>query len=189
MAIKITPGPAGPGASVIIFDGTSADGNMSVNIVNHRARVQARVNIDDADLVEIVDLVSRNSSGVQLLDVQPTHYDQWLDEDDNTFQNAGDVVGYIDGLRLSYIAEAIQRRSAQLVSPIGITTDSGESFEVTVAGTSYGSIYWDESTFVSGVEVSAYDRRKISGTISSTGTYNFGYTLSTSMETVSASSL
>lgn len=178
MAIKITPGPTGPGASVIIFDGVSADGQGSVNIVNHRARVQARISSLDPDLVEVVDLLQRNSAGGEILDVSGVHYDQWLDADDNTFQNAGDVVGYIDGLRLSFIATRLAALATPRIGNVEILVGVGSSFELAVEGTSYGAIYWDESTFVPGVEVSRYDRRKISGTISSTGVYNFGYTLS-----------
>lgn len=178
MPIKITPGPTGPGASVIIFDGVSADGQTSANIVNHRARVQARISSIDSNLVEVVDLLQRNSLGGEILDIGSVHYDQWLDADGNTFQNAGDVVGYIDGLRLSYIATRLNLTAAPTIGSVETTVGVGNSFVLAVEGSSYGAIYWDESTFVSGVEVSRYDRRKISGTISSTGVYNFGYTLS-----------
>ena len=103
------------------------------------------------------------------------HYSEWLDLDDNTFQNSGDVVGYIQGQILSYSGALSQRLATPLTVGISTTINSGDSFEIKVNSITYGAIFWDESTFVTGVEVSPYDRRIVRGTINTPGTYNFAY--------------
>ena len=177
MAIKITGGPAGAGSPLIIFEGSASDGTTSANIVNSVVRVEARVNSLDSDYLEILDLFATTANGFDTLDVQPLHYSEWEDRDGNTFANTGDVKGYIDGFKPAYLASRRASKATPTILPISVSVSSGSSFSATVNNLTYGAIFWDESTFVSGVEVSRFDRRKISGTISSTGTYNFGYTV------------
>ena len=178
MSIKITCGPAGMGSSIIIFSGVSSEGNSSANIINSVIGVAARLNEYDSDLVEVIDVYGTINRGHDTLDVQPTHYSQWVDEDDNPFQNAGDVLGYIDGCRLGYLGHQSAITRTPRIGVAGALVGVGSFFETSISTMTTGAIFWDESTFVPGVEVSRFDRRKISGTISSTGTYNFAYTAS-----------
>lgn len=175
MPIKIRRGTAGDASPLIMFTGFTTSDQSAANISNMVSRVQPRINPSDPDLIDVLDILSTESNGYDTFELDSIHYTEWLDRDDNPFQNAGDVVGYIDGERLSYIGAISQRRATPLVFPLQITINSGDSFELKVSNITYGSIFWDESTFTSGVEVSPYDRRIIRGTINTPGTYNFAY--------------
>lgn len=175
MPIKIRRGTAGDASPLIMFTGFTTSDQSAANISNMVSRVQPRINPSDPDLIDVLDILATENNGYDTFELDSIHYTEWLDRDDNTFQNAGDVVGYIDGERLSYIGAISQRRATPLVFPLQITINSGDSFELKVSNITYGSIFWDESTFTSGVEVSPYDRRIIRGTINTPGTYNFAY--------------
>lgn len=175
MPIKIRRGTAGDASPLIMFTGFTTSDQSAANISNMVSRVQPRINPSDPDLIDVLDILATENNGYDTFELDSIHYTEWLDRDDNPFQNAGDVVGYIDGERLSYIGAISQRRATPLVFPLQITINSGDSFELKVSNITYGSIFWDESTFTSGVEVSPYDRRIIRGTINTPGTYNFAY--------------
>lgn len=175
MPIKIRRGTAGDASPLIMFTGFTTSDQSAANISNMVSRVQPRINPSDPDLIDVLDILATENNGYDTFELDSIHYTEWLDRDDNPFQNAGDVVGYIDGERFSYIGAISQRRATPLVFPLQITINSGDSFELKVSNITYGSIFWDESTFTSGVEVSPYDRRIIRGTINTPGTYNFAY--------------
>lgn len=175
MPIKISRGIAGDSSPMIIFSGKGTNDQSAANGTNMMSRIQPRINLSDPDLVDVVDLVATESNGYETFELESIHYSDWLDADDNTFSNSGDVVGYIDGQILSYSGALAQRLATPLAVPLQITINSGDSFELKVSNITYGAIFWDESTFISGVEVSPYDRRIIRGTINTPGTYNFAY--------------
>ena len=175
MPIKIRRGAAGDASPLIMFTGFTTSNQSASNISNMVSRVQPRINPSDPDLVDVLDVFSTETNGYDTFELDSIHYTEWLDKDDNTFQNAGDVVGYIDGEILSYTGAVSQRLATPLTIPLQITINSGDSFELKVNSITFGAIFWDESTFISGVEVSPYDRRIIRGTINTPGTYNFAY--------------
>ena len=175
MPIKIRRGAAGDASPLIMFTGFTTSNQSAANISNMVSRVQPRINPSDPDLIDVLDILATENNGYDTFELDSIHYTEWLDGDDNTFQNAGDVVGYIDGEILSYTGAISQRRATPSVVPLQITINSGDSFELKVSNITYGAIFWDESTFISGVEVSPYDRRIIRGTINTPGTYNFAY--------------
>ena len=178
MAIKITSGPAGSGSPTIIFLGAASNGNGSVNISNVANRITARINTTDADYVEVVDDFLTFSNGTEMLDIQPTHYSEWVDEDDNTFQNSGDIIGYIDGFKLTAAYHATYVRTLQVLpnchhntSTVDVTVGTAFTFSASNYHNGIG-FFWDESSFPNGVEVSRYDRRVISGIITQAGSYD-----------------
>ena len=175
MTIQITRGPQGSRSPVISFVGTASDGTSSADVFNNVFNITAIVNIADTDRVDVYNNNLTATAGETIYVIRGVSYTDWIDENGNTFDSAIDVVAYINNQATESVTNLINRVS----SPIGggqvVTVGVNSSFEYKAQYQGGAGFYWSESSFPPNVEVSRYDRRKISGTISSTGSYVIDY--------------
>jgi len=187
MTIQIVRGLRGDQSSSIAFVGVSSDKISSAKYLHEANAITARVGVNDA--VDIVDdRLSTNNGGGTTYDLHGVHYSEYRDLDGNTFSSAVGVVSYIEALQVGIATAMYLRRSLPL-------TIAGDTFNVTAnveftydatktRGVSY---FWDGSTFPNGVSVSVYDRRKLTGIITETGSYNISYEVANGLGTVQTS--
>ena len=177
MAIKIRRGLYGDTSPYIFFTGSSSDGNTAASVRNYIITVTAQLDPANSDNVQVKDLYLSEGNGYDTFEVQSTPYTEWVDHEDNTFASATEVVDYIN---LS-ISQGVDQVDDLIATPrvgsgsnlYGVGVNNLFTVDGSIdLGVSY---YWDETTFPNGVEVSRYDRRKITGIITEVGTYTVAY--------------
>ncbi len=177
MAIKIRRGLYGDTSPYIFFTGSSSNGNTAASVRNYIITVTAQLDPANSDNVQVKDLYLSEGNGYDTFEVQSTPYTEWVDHEDNPFASAVEVVDYIN-LSISQGVDQVDDLTATPrvgagSSSYGVIVNNLFTLDAALdLGVSY---FWDETTFPNGVEVSRYDRRKVSGIITEAGTYTLAY--------------
>ncbi len=179
MAIQIHRGILGPLSPVILFTGSASDGTASANGANRINGISVLYNTDDADYVDVIDDRLTVSNGNHTTyDIYKVHYSEWLDSDGNSFGSAENVIQYIEQEIIATqdrIAFAQSTAHTSTGSPDTVNATVGIAFTYNANYYNAISYFWDEASFPAGVDVSRYDRRRISGIITQTGSYDIEF--------------
>ena len=190
MAIQIHRGILGDVSPFIIFTGSTTDNTTAVNIVNRTRTTTAQYNIDDGDYVDIVDEAATINNNHTTFELYKVHYSEWLDADSNTFGSAENVIQYIEQrIEASEAAIEFAQSAAHTLNGIPDTVNASVGIAFTYNANYYNGVsyFWDEDSFPVGVEVSRYDRRRISGIVTQTGSYTINFQVANHNGTVPTS--
>ena len=173
MTIKISLGLRGEYSPFIAFLGISSVGQGSGSAIVSVSSINASTNGSDLVSVENTSDSGRNGSAVyELLDV---HYTDFVDNNDASFPNASAVADYISD-QVELLSENVSLKFSRLsVGVSTISVSSGVAFTHSITDPGLLSIFWDRDTFPTGVSVSPFDRRKVTGIITNTGDYYLAY--------------
>jgi len=175
MTIRIARGPRGAASPFLVFYGSTSNSASSTNTVNFVNNILAGVNATDANAVDVLDQYATLGAGTQVFDVLAAPYDEWEDLDGNSFASAADVVSYINTLA-SEMNDAVTTRvnpPADASDTISVTQNASFTHSVYQEGVT--GYYWEPAGFPNGVSVVEGDRRRITGVITQTGSYNIAY--------------
>lgn len=179
MAIQIHRGILGTLSPLIFFTGKTLDGTSAVNIANRITSITTQYNADDADYVDIVDNhTTLGNGGHTTFELLKVHYSEWEDGDGNSFGSAENVIQYIDQqISQSENEIAFSKTNPHTGTGLPDTVNASVGIAFTYNANYYNGIsyFWDGSTFPNGVSVSVYDRRRISGIITQTGSYDIEF--------------
>lgn len=179
MAIQIHRGILGTLSPLIIFTGRTSDNISAVNGANRIGSISVQYNIDDADYVDIVDNhATSGNGGHTTFELLKVHYSEWEDGDGNSFGSAMNVVQYIEQQVVQSQNEiALSQANPHTLTGLPETVNASVGVAFTYNANYYNGIsyFWDEASFPAGVEVSRYDRRRISGIVTQTGTYDIEF--------------
>jgi hypothetical protein len=154
------------------FLGVSSEGQSSPSQLISVNAVSAGINSTNNSNIDILNIYLNHSTGYELADVS---YTEFRDESNNPFIDAQSVVDYIND-RAQVAQENVSLFFNYRPFVVNqITVGQNILFDYKIADPGLLSIFWEESTFPSGVTVSEYDHRIVSGTISSTGDYYLQY--------------
>ena len=190
MAIQIKRGILGSLSPFIMFEGRTSDDSTAANRVNRINGISAQYNTDDADYVDIVDDSLSTANNNTTYELYKVHYDDWLDIDGNSFGSAENVIQYIQQqVTASQDRIAFSQATAYTLAGIPDTVNASVGIAFTYNANYYNGVsyFWDEASFPSGVEVSRYDRRRISGIVTQTGTYTINFQVANHNGTVPTS--
>jgi hypothetical protein len=190
MTIRIHRGILGELSPFILFTGRASDGTTSTNGANRINGISVQYNTDDADYIDIVDDGLTTSNNHTTFDVYKVHYSEWLDVDDNSFGSAENVVQYIEQqITSSQDRISFSQATAHTLTGIPETVSASVGVAFTYNANYYNGVsyFWDEVSFPAGVEVSRYDRRKISGIVTQTGSYTINFQVANHNGTVPTS--
>lgn len=190
MAIQIHRGILGTYSPLILFTGKALDGTTSANGTNRINGISVQYNTDDADYVDIIDDSLTTSNNHTTFDVYKVHYSEWLDVDGNSFGSAENVVQYIEQqITASQDRISFSQATAHTLTGIPETVSASVGVAFTYNANYYNGVsyFWDEASFPSGVEVSRYDRRRISGIVTQTGSYTINFQVANHNGTVPTS--
>ena len=190
MAIQIHRGILGDVSPFIIFTGSTTDNTTAVNIVNRTRTTTAQYNIDDGDYVDIIDEAATTNNNYTTFELYKVHYSEWLDADSNTFGSAENVIQYIEQrIEASEAAIEFAQATPHTLAGIPDTVNASVGIAFTYNANYYNGVsyFWDEDSFPVGVEVSRYDRRRISGIVTQTGTYTINFQVANHNGTVPTS--
>lgn len=178
MTIQITRGPRGDGSPIISFIGRDSNNQQPSDLFSFVQTISPQINSVNTDNVDISDVSGTLTNGYPTYVLFDVPYTDWVDRDLNTFANASEVVNYIRG-QLDTSINIIQERSFAL-SGISSTITVGVNsfFEFDASYQKASGYFWDRSTIPNGLDVSRYDRRKLSGIITTTGSYQVFYEVS-----------
>ena len=190
MAIQIKRGILGSLSPFIIFEGITSDNTAATNGVNRINGITAQYNTDDADYVDIVDDRLTTANNYTTYELYKVHYDEWEDIDGNSLGSAENVIQYIEQ-QISSSQDEISFYHSTGHSLLGIpetvNASVGVAFTYNANYNNGVSYFWDEDSFPAGVEVSRYDRRKISGIVTQTGSYTINFQVANHNGTVPTS--
>ena len=128
-----------------------------------------------SELVNVENTFESGRSDTTVYELFNVHYSNFIDDNDEAFNDASEVADYIND-KAELLAENVSLRFSRLnVGFSTISVSSGVAFTHSVTDPGLLSIFWNRDTFPSGVSVSPFDRRKITGTISSVGDYYLAY--------------
>ena len=179
MTIQIHRGILGTLSPLIIFTGKTSDDTSAANGANRISAISVQYNIDDADYVDIVDNQATSSNGGHTtFELLKVHYSEWEDGDGNSFGSATNVVQYIEQQIVQSQNEiTFSQTHPHTVTGLPETVNASVGVAFTYNANYYNGIsyFWDEASFPAGVEVSRYDRRRISGIVTQTGTYDIEF--------------
>ena len=175
MTIRIARGPRGDASPFLVFYGSASNNSSSTNVINLVSNVQASINIDNPNGVDVVDSYLTLGAGTPIYDVLDAPYDEWEDLNGNTFANASDVVNYINNLATTMIDNVVTRISPPVSTSSTITEAVNTPFTHSIQQDGVTGYFWDSFAFPNGVSVVEGDRRKISGIITQTGSYAISY--------------
>ena len=173
MTIKISFGLRGENSPFIAFLGISSIGQsspsnlVSVNGIN--------AGTTGSNLVNVENTFETDRSDTTFYELFNVHYSNFIDDNNEAFNDASEVADYIND-KAELLAGNTSLRFSRL--NVGVTTiavSSGVAFTHSITDAGLLSIFWDRDTFPSGVAVSPFDRRKVTGTISSVGDYYLSY--------------
>ena len=168
MAVHILGGPLGEASPLVKFVGPGVR-----EAVYLTSQITAAVDPSDADRLHVVDDARTTAEGNTYYAVSSTHYSDWVGENSETFGTALDAVTYINDLTFDK-TEHITRRFGD-IGALGsqyLRVDQNVSFDYTYIVDGAFSYFWRETDFPSGVSLSSYDNRRISGVITQTGQYD-----------------
>lgn len=173
MTIKISFGLRGENSPFITFLGISSIGQSSASTVVSVSGINAGTT--GSELVNVENTFESGRSDTTVYELFNVHYSNFIDDNDEAFNDASEVADYIND-KAELLAENVSLRFSRLnVGFSTISVSSGVAFTHSVTDPGLLSIFWNRDTFPSGVSVSPFDRRKITGTISSVGDYYLAY--------------
>lgn len=177
MSIQIVRGPRGDGSPIISFVGQDSDDQQAADTFSFVQTITPQVNPLDSNSVDIVDTILTLINGNPTYLLANVDYVDWLDRDGNSFASALDVVTYIQNQTSGSITILEERTNTPVAIGTSVGVSAGVQFEFD--GTHEGGCgyFWDTNGFPSTMEVSRFDRRKISGTINTPGTYGINYSV------------
>jgi len=168
MAIQINRGPLGDRALFISFVGTDSTNSSSTKDIHILSNI---VPVASGDDVLVYNQVKTLTAGYTVYEVGPTHYSEWLDEFSNTFASAADVVSHIEDIKTT-AENNIQRLFYPITDSynerFSINTQIDYTFEVDGAI----SYYWKQDTVPTGLTVSIFDGRVLTGIVTQTGSWD-----------------
>ena len=154
------------------FLGVSSEGQSSPSQLISVNAVSAGINTVNNSHIDVTNSYVNGNTGYELFDVD---YNQFRDDNNNTFTDAQAVVDYIND-RSQVAKDNVSLYFTPSTSAVNqITVSQSTAFDYQIPDIGLISIFWEESSFPSGVTVSQYDHRVVSGTISSTGDYYLFY--------------
>ena len=162
----------------MLFTGSASDGTTSTNGANRIDGITAQYNTDDSDYVDIVDDGLTTSNNHTTYDVFKVHYSEWLDIDGNSFGSAENVIQYIQQqVTASQDRIAFAQTTAHTLTGIAETVNASVGVAFTYNANYHNGVsyFCDEESFPAGVKVSRYDRRRISGIVTQTGSYTINF--------------
>ena len=175
MAIKITRGVRGIASTYIAFVGSTSDGVHAVNPVSNVLNITAQLNVEDSTCVDVVNDSQSFNVGYTSFEIFCIPFDEWVDNDDQSFTTAQEVVDYIN----TQVQISIDSAQESVAAPLGIATSlqvaQNTPFTYSAAQNDGIGYFWDDTYLPNGVEVNRSDRRKISGIITQTGSYALYY--------------
>ncbi len=164
---------------LIIFTGKTSDDTSAVNGANRISSITTQYNADDADYVDVIDNQATSSNGGHTtFELLKVHYSEWADGDGNSFGSATNVIQYIDqqiAQSENEIAFSKTNPHTGTGLPDTVNASVGIAFTYNANYLNGISYFLDGSTFPNGVSVSVYDRRRISGIITQTGSYDIEF--------------
>lgn len=178
MTIRIVRGMLGDQSATISFLGITSEGASAASYKKEVSDFTAEVGIDTV-FVRVVDNALTENNGSTTYELENTHYTEFLDSQGNSFSGAQDVVDFLNNQKTGIVTSVYNstrvpyRVSGLPVDTVNVSVNTQFSFTASLQRAV--SYYWDEATFPNGVEVSRFDRRKISGIITQTGTYNIQF--------------
>lgn len=182
MTIHIRRGILGDQSPSIAFIGITSDNTSSAKHLHEATSIDAEVG--DNDRVNIIDLaLTENNGGNKTYDIFGAHYNEYRDLDGAPFSSAVGVVTYINDLKAGIVTTMYLARSLPLGSPDTVNVSVGDTFTYNASKTRGVSYFWDETSFPNGVAPSPYDRRRITGIITQTGTYTINYEVANGLGT------
>ena len=182
MTINIRRGLLGEQSPAIAFVGLTSDKISSASYLKNVDTITAE--IGDGDTVNIIDeALSLNNGGGKTYELFGAHYSEFRDVDGAPFSDPVGVVSYISDLKVGIITAVYLQGSLPLPSNDTVNATVGVQFSYDATKTRGVSYFWDESTFPNGVDVSRYDRRKISGIITQTGSYTIDFDVANGLGT------
>ena len=157
----------------IAFIGVTSDRTSSATYLHQADAITPEV---DGDNVNIIDewLTANNGGGI-IYDLYGVHYSEYRDIYGNAFSDPVGVASHINEITAGIVTAMYIRRSLPLGDSHTVNTTVGTPFTYNAVYTGGVSYYWDEASFPNGVDVSRFDRRKISGIITQTGTYTINF--------------
>ena len=120
--------------------------------------------------VSIVKDAMSVAAGTTIFALKDIPYTRFIDADGNDFANVGAAVSYINNQ-----AQVGTLRLPSTDQNLEVTVSLGNTFSYKLDYSRRSSYFWDEDTVPSGLSVSAFDNRKISGQVFATGTYNIEF--------------
>lgn len=158
------------------FIGLSSTGQSSPNSLIAVDSVSANVSAANTNGVNIInDRVGENQGGIIAYELHNIDYRDFRGDNNSSFISAESVVDYIN-TEIQLIKDNIILRYTKLPNTVGILTVAHDvQFQYKLPDPGILSLFWDESTFPPGVDVSHFDNRIINGTITTTGDYYLYY--------------
>ena len=186
MTIRISLGLRGEYSPFISFLGISSMGQGSGSAIISITSVNASTN--GADLVSVENTAESIRNHSTVYELSDVHYTDFVNHYGAAFPNAPAVADYIND-QAELLTENVTRHSHLLDVGIStITVSSGAAFTHGIGESGILNVFWDEDTFPSGVTVSPFDRRIVTGIITNTGNYYLAYDKANSVG-ISTSSL
>ena len=170
-------GIGGERSPFISFVGLSSDGSGSISNFSIRSNIEAKVN-GSGQHVDIVDRISSEARGIDILELGGVHYTDWRDFDNNTFSSAVGVASFINDYQYNIndgknVLEPLRKNG----HPTAYSLTSGSQYSLKIEYDGVGRYYWDESSIPPGMDISRYDNRIIEGTPTTPGTYTVYFEL------------
>ena len=186
MTIRIIKGLMGDLSASISFIGVSSDQSSSASMALQADSLTVFTGANDT--INIVDdHLSENNGGGITYDQHGIHYSEYRASDGSPFGSADDVVTHIQDLQAGIVSATNLRKSLPIAQNSTVNTPVNVAFNFDATLTRGVSYFWDESSFPNGVSVSLFDRRKISGIITQTGTYTIDYEVGNGLGTIATS--
>ena len=175
MTIKISFGLRGENSPFMGFIGISSTGQSSPSSIVSVDSITANVSVANTNGVTIINSNIGENQDVIAYELHNVDYRDFRDDNNSSFISAESVVDYIN-TEIQLITDNIILRYTKLPNTVGIlTVAQNVQFQYKLPDPGVLSIFWDESTFPSGVDVSHFDNRILHGTITTTGDYYLEY--------------
>ena len=190
MSIQISKGILGDLSPFISFRGRASDGTSATSTANKINSITIDYNSEDSDYVDVIDDNLSTNNNHTTYELYKVHYSDWLDVDGNSFGTAQNVIQYVQQLviaaedRITFSQTTAHRASG---IPETVNASVGIAFTYNANYNNAVSYFWDEASFPAGVDVSRYDRRRISGIVTQTGTYTIDFQIANHNGTVPTS--
>ena len=173
MTIKISFGLRGENSPFIAFLGISSIGQSSPSNLVSVSGINAGTT--GSDLVNVENTFETGRGDTTFYELFHVHYSNFVDDNDEVFNDASEVADYINDKAELLEGNVALRFNRLNVGVTTIAASSGVAFTHSITDAGLLSIFWDRDSFPSGVTVSPFDRRKVTGTISSVGVYYLLY--------------
>ena len=175
MTIKISFGLRGENSPFMGFIGVSSEGQSSPSSIVSVDAITASVSAANTNGINITNSnVGENQDGAAY-ELHNVDYRDFRGDNNSPFTSAESVADYINS-EIQLITDNIILRYTKLPNTVGIlTVAQNVQFQYKLPDPGVLSIFWDENTFPSGVDVSHYDNRIIQGIISTVGDYYLEY--------------